>query len=321
MNHQSKISQQDVSIIIVNWNAHNHLVRCLESLPAGCAGMKAEIWVVDNASSDGSAKTIRSKFPDVYLIENGVNLGFSTAINQAAMKSKSRYLLLLNPDTEACPGSIRSVVTFADANPDIGILGPKLLNDDLTHQRSCWRIFPGFAMAFIDAFYLWKFPGNPIALIAEYAPHQLAKPIDVRHLLGACMLIRREAWLDVGPLDEGYFLFLEETDWCYRAKRAGWRIVYYPDASIIHRGQQSTRQQPARSLPYLYRSYCRFYRKRHPGTRYRLLALKAILALSSLLRISLWSARRLRANGKEARTLSSAMVRGYQNALRELAVS
>lgn len=312
-------SLPDLSILIVNWNARDLLGRCLESLPVSAAeDLVTEVWVVDNASTDGSADFLHSAFPEVCLIANSENLGFAAANNQAAMKASGRYLLLLNPDTEVLPGALSSLVAYADAHPEIGVLGPRLLNRDGSLQRSCWRSYPGPSMALIDALYLWKVPWIPIARLSEYRPDELVEPRDVDHLLGACLLIRREAWQDVGPLDEGYFLFLEETDWCWRAKRAGWRVVYYPHAAIIHHGQHSTRQYPARNLPHLYRSYCRFYRKHHPERGLGLSALKAVIALASTLRIGLWAVRTWRSGENEAREQGWRMIAGHRQVLREL---
>jgi GT2 family glycosyltransferase len=308
----------DLSIIIVNWNARDLLSRCLKSLEKGTAGIAAETWVVDNASTDGSTDMVRSAFPELHLTANSKNLGFAAANNQSAMKARGRYLLLLNPDTEVLPGALHSLVAYADAHPEIGVLGPKLLDLDRSHQRSCWRGYPGLAMALSDALYLWKVPWIPIARLSEYHSSELVEPRDVDHLLGACMLIRREAWRDVGYLDEGYFLFLEETDWCLRAKRAGWRVVYYPHAAIIHHGQHSTRQAPASNLLHLYRSYCHFYRRHHPNHRVGLLALKGVIAFASVLRIGLWTVRTWQSRESEAREQGRRMVAGYQQVLREL---
>lgn len=310
--------QPDLSIIIVNWNGGDLLIRCLETLATGAADIAIETWIVDNASTDGSASFVRSAFPEVHLIVNSENLGFAAANNQAAMKASGRYLLLLNPDTEVLPGALRSLVTYANAHPEIGVLAPRLLNSDRSHQRSCWRGYPGLAMALIDALYLWKLPWLPIVRLSEYRPDELVEPFDVDNLLGACLLIRREAWQDVGPLDEEYFLFLEETDWCWRAKRSGWRIVYYPHAGIIHHGQHSVRQQPTSNLPHLYRSYCHFYRKHHPKYGLGLLVLKAVIAVACILRIGLWMMRTWRSTSNEAGEQGCKMVAGYQQVLREL---
>ena len=133
------------------------------------------------------------------------------------------------------------------------------------------------------------------------------------------MLIRREAWCEVGPLDENYFLFLEETDWCFRAKRAKWRVVYFPLVSITHFGQHSMRQQPARNLPHLYRSYCRFYREHHNTGMPGLLAIKTTFLLGAIIRIGLWRMRGRRAEHEAGRKLAYDMVNGYRQVIRELA--
>ncbi len=308
----------DLSIIIINTNTRALLTKCLESLPTACGSLAYEILVIDNASVDGSAESVRKHFSEVKLIVNNENVGYAYENNQAAREASGRYLLLLNPDTEASANSISGLVEYADRHTDIAVIGPRLLNSDGSHQRSCWRGYPGLSMALIDALYLWKLPWLPLTRFSEYRPNELLEPREVDHLLGACLLISRQAWLEIGPLNEHYFLFLNETDWCYRAKQAGWRIVYYPHVSIIHHGQQSIRQQPQRKLPLLYRGYCLFYRNHHSGSMIGLLSLKAIIAGASILRIGLWTFRILRSHTNDAREQGRKMVGGYFQVLREL---
>jgi len=307
----------DVSILIINWNAGAVLENCLRSLPAALGSLMAETWVVDNASTDGSASRIRQQFPDVQLQANTVNAGFAAANNQAARQARGRYFLLLNPDTCLPAGSIEALWRCAEADPTIGVLGPRLNHADGSFQRSCWRGFPGLGMALSDALYLWKIPQLPLARQIEFGPDYLSEPIEVDHLLGACLLIRRETWEQVGGLDERFFIFLEETDWCYRAKQAGWRVVYNPTVSIIHLGQHSVSQNPGRSLPEFYRSYCQFYRKHHSCAPDKLAMLKGAILLAAILRIALWQIRSMRWPG----TLTAhtrAMQAGYGRVLREL---
>jgi len=309
----------DLTVIIVNWNAEELLGKCLESVFISGKQLSMEVVLVDNNSTDGSVRFVREHFPKVRIIENPDNRGFAAANNQAAERSTGKYLLLLNPDTEVLPGALPALVDYADANPGIGVLGPRLINADGTLQRSCWRRFPDLVTAFVDAFYLWKLPYSPMAKFSEYGPDELSSPRQVAHLLGACLLIRREAWDEVGPLDEDYFLFLEETDWCMRAHHAGWQIVYYPDAGVIHYGQHSAGQIPGEALPHFYRSYCRFYRKAHPMESGRIILLKSIIILAVIIRIGLWMFRvLLNVLNPKQRQHAMNMIEGYMRVLREL---
>jgi GT2 family glycosyltransferase len=304
----------DLSVIIVNWNTREFLRRCLESLPLACGSVNYEVWVVDNASADGSAECVRQHFQSVNLITNIENVGFAAANNQAAQKANGRYLLLLNPDTEPLPKSIAGLGAYADAHPEIGVIGPRLLNSDGSDQRSCWRGYPGLEMAIVDAFYLWKLSWIPVTWLSEYRPDELRQPHLVDHLLGACILIRRSAWEKVGPLDERYFLGSEETDWCYRARKLGWQIVFHPGYQVVHHGQKSAWQQPSKNLPHLYSGYLRFYCKHHGGGL-RLGLLNLILALGAFIRTGLWTVRWLAARSDESRKQAAAMVRGYWRVL------
>jgi GT2 family glycosyltransferase len=225
--------------------------------------------------------------------------------------------LLLNPDTWAPPGSLEQLLRFAETQPAIGCVGPRLVYADGRYQRSAWYGFPALGMAVMDALYLWKVPWLPLARRIELDPQRLAGPAQVDHLLGACLLIRRETWEQVGGLDDAFFLFFEETEWCYRAGRAGWQIVYYPAVTITHLGEHSVNQHPSRSLPHFYRSFCQFYRKHASASRVRLGLLKSVFAVAALLRIALWRARRL-ARGGAAAQQARAMEAGYRQVLREL---
>ncbi len=306
----------DVSTLIVNWNARDFLRRCLESLQA--QAVTQEIFVVDNASRDGSVEMVRTEFPDVRLLASEKNLGFAAGNNLAAQHARGRYLFLLNPDTIVPPETLPALVAFADAHPKIGALGPQLQNADGSVQRSCWRGFPGLRMALADALYLWKIPWLPFAQASEYRSEELRAARRVDHLLGACMLIRHAAWEQVGALDENYFLFLEETDWCWRAQRKEWQLFYFPDAHIVHFGQQSMRQAPRKNIPQFYASYLRFYRATHNQNSIGAWTLKGIIALACLIRMGMWRERAARARDAAARELARAMTLGYRQTLSEL---
>lgn len=307
----------DMSILIVNWNAQELLSRCLASLE-GSVGIRIETIVVDNASIDNSVAMIRANFPNVYVIANGENKGFAAANNQAAAQATGRYLLLLNPDTKIPDGSLAELIAYSDTIAQLGAVGPRVINPDGTTQRSCWRGYPGIAAALIDAFYLWKIPGLPFVRNTEISADHLRNVLEVDHILGACMLIPRDVWQEIGPLDEDYFLFLEETDWCRRAKALGKRIVYLPTAEVIHYGQHSMRQQPSRNLPHLYRSYCRFYRHGSGSNGFRMFVLKVVISLAILVRLIMWQIRGFFSHTEKQREQARDMLVGYFQVLREL---
>jgi GT2 family glycosyltransferase len=305
-----------VSVLIVNWNAREHLRGCLDSLRTQT--LAHETIVLDNASSDGSATMVRRDFPNVPLIVSEKNLGFAAGNNQAAKRATGTYLLLLNPDTTLPPDCLEKMVAFARRQSALGALGPQLLNPDGSRQRSCWRGFPGIRMALEDALYLWKFSRLPLAHASEYRTDELREPRPVDHLLGACLLIPREAWEQVGPLDENYFLFLEETDWCLRAQRAGRTNYYFPYAQVTHYGQASMRQEPSRNIPQFYKSYLRFYRAQHGQRAFGAVVLKGIFALACLIRIGMWRKRESGTSDGKARELARGMGLGYRQTLSEL---
>src|SRR5581483_5791533 len=309
------------SILIVNWNARDFLQACLKSIPTD--ELPLEILVIDNGSSDGSVAMLKKefspeRFPQLKVIPNSTNLGFAAANNLAFRCAVGKYLLLLNPDTTLAANTLPALIQFAEEHPHIGALGPALRNPDGSLQRSCWRGYPGLAMAFSDAFFLWKVPWLPFASTSEYRAEELHAPRVVAHLLGACMLIRREAWEAVGALDENYFLFLEETDWCWRAQRAGWEIYYLPQVSVTHYGQQSMRLVPQRNVPQFYKSYIRFYRMHRSNPSFGIFLLKMIVALACLIRIAMWRLRRMRADRVAKHTRAQAMATGYWQTLQQL---
>ncbi len=309
--------EPDVSIVIVNWNTRDLVVRCLAVLPEACHGLRYEVFLVDNASMDGSLEFVTSRFLELRVIKNTLNVGFAAANNQACREAKGRYLLLLNPDTEAQPNSIAEMVAYADGHSNIGAIGPNLLNTDGSDQRSCWRGYPGIGMAIVNSFYLWKIPWGPSSWVSEFHPRELHAPRDVDHVLGACMLIRRLAWDQVGSLDENFFLGSEETDWCYRAKKAGWRVLYYPLPKVIHHGQRSMWQQPGVMLPRMHSGICGFYRK-HQRSQIGLAALCTVLWLGALARVALWMVRSMMTVDQGHRQVANNMTRGYVQVMRLL---
>ncbi|MGB9881010.1 MAG: glycosyltransferase family 2 protein, partial [Anaerolineae bacterium] len=224
---------------------------------------QCEVIVVDNASTDGSPAMVRQRFPAVNLIVSDTNLGFTKANNLGIANSNGRYILLLNPDTEILGNALGAMVSYMDKHPDVGALGPKLLFPDGRVQPSRRR-FPTLATAFLESTILqpW-FPQNRVLRRYYVQDHSDDEEQDVDWVIGACLLIRRQAWEQVGPLDEGFFMYSEELDWCRRLKTAGWRVVYIPWAQVIHHeGQSSSQVIPARHI-YFQSSKVRYFRKHH----------------------------------------------------------
>ena len=255
----------DLSIIIVSWNVKTLLERCLASVLESCqrGTLSCEVIVVDNDSADGSPEMVRQRFPAVQIIPTGSNLGFTKGSNLGVARSGGRHILLLNPDTEMLGDALSAMLSYMDQHPDIGALGPRLLLPDGRIQSSRRR-FPTLATAFLESTVLQEwFPRNRVLARYYVQDRRDDREQDVDWLVGACLLLRREAWERVGPLDERFFMYSEELDWCRRAKAAGWRVAYLPSASVVHlEGQSSAQVVPARHI-YFQSSKVFYFRKHH----------------------------------------------------------
>jgi len=256
----------DLSVIIVSWNVRDLLRRCLASLPPAAPGLTIEIWVVDNASQDGSAAMVREEFPHVHMIENARNFGFTRANNQALARSRGRFVLLLNPDTEALGDALAVMVRYLDAHPDVGIVGPQLVFPDGSLQSSRRR-FPGLGTLFVESTAIQRLAPHS-ALLRRY--YMLDVPADREHdvdwMVGACLTVRRSAVEQAGLLDERFFMYSEEMDWCLRIRQKGWRAVYLPAARVMHHEARSSEQAPAAQHIYFQASKVA-YAAKHFGAR------------------------------------------------------
>ncbi len=252
----------DLAIVIVNWNTRQLLLDCLATLPSATANLRVATWVVDNGSHDGSVAAVQAAFPAMHVIANQDNRGFARANNQAIAASHGRHVLLLNSDTLARPGALTTLVNFLDANPSVAMVGPCLRNADGSVQRS-YASFPSLRSELTGRNLRQRKP-FPAAGIEAYA---------VDWIGGACLLVRREALQSFGLLDERYFMYTEETDWCFRARRAGWEVCYLPEAEVVHLGGQSSRMASTRMKAELYRSKLRFFGKHYGRRRMLLLGL------------------------------------------------
>ncbi len=252
-----------LSVIILSWNVRDLLRRALETVFESWGSQPGlEVIVVDNASSDDSVAMVRSLFPQVQLLVNPENQGFTGGNNQGLRAATGDLLFLLNSDTEVLGSALSRMVTYVQQNPDVGLIGPQLLNVDGSVQSSRRR-FPSLPILFLES--TWLQGLTPPAMLRRYYAQDLPvdEPQDVDWVTGAALLVRREVFAEIGGLDEGFFMYSEELDWCRRIKQAGWRVVYYPDARVIHYGGKSSEQVvPARHI-YFQSSKVRYARKYH----------------------------------------------------------
>lgn len=241
----------DCSVIVVSWNTRELLEKCLASVPQEC-----ELVVVDNGSGDGSADMVRAKFARATLVANPSNRGFARAVNQGIDAAKRAVVVLLNPDATLSPGALEEILRVMDADPAIGIAGAQLLDEDGSRQHS-FDNFPSLLTeclnkSLVRALFPGRFPDKRRVLEAV---------TDVDSVIGACLVIRRATIEKVGPMDERFFVFLEETDWCLRVKRAGLRVVHVPAAKVVHlQGKSKARRPVLARIEYL-RSLFIYFRK------------------------------------------------------------
>lgn len=254
----------EISICILTLNAQPYLRNCLESIKKHDAGLSYEIIVVDNGSNDGTLAMLQSNYPEISVIANSENLGFTKPNNQAiAIAKSSKYILILNPDTVIYESSLQNLIAFADRHPQGGVFGPKVLNDDGTFQKHCKRGEGRPWDTFAYFFGLSKlFPKNK--LFSGYLQTHLDEnqTHEVPAISGCCMLIRRETIDQIGMLDEDLFAYQEDTEYCVRARKAGWQVYYTPSAQITHfGGKGGSRAQPYKAIYKWHQSYYIYYRK------------------------------------------------------------
>jgi len=270
-------SSCDLSIIIVSWNVAGLLRDCLRSIDKNRGGLDLEVIVVDSASGDDSVDMVRCEFPWVRLLACEENVGFPRGNNLGLAEANGRYFLLLNPDTVILDNALAKLMTYAQENPEVGVLGCQLLNRDGTVQSSKRR-FPTLLTAFFESTWLENFA--PKSVLAKYYAQDLVddETNDVDWVMGACMLAPRSVVEQVGGLDEAYFMYSEELDWCRRIKDSGWRVVYYPQAQIVHYvGQSSDQAVVARHINFQ-QAKLRYFRKYHG--RFPALVLRLFLLLN-----------------------------------------
>ena len=264
----------DLSIIIVSWNTKEFLLSCVGSVFESEQGISREVIVVDNGSRDGSGNEVKKIFPLISLVENKRNLGFAKAVNQGLERASGRYILLLNPDTRMKREATERFVSFMDLHSDTGIAGAQLLNSNGSKQNSIAN-FPSLGTELFNKSLLrWLFPKRFPGKERNYS-----EPVEVDSVIGACMMVRREALDQVGALDENYFLFLEETDWSYRMKKAGWKIYHVPQAEVFHFQGKSAEGDKKRARVEYFRSRYHFFKKNRGGVQWTILLAGLLIRL------------------------------------------
>lgn len=251
-----------LSVIIVNYNVREFLDHALTSIRKALKGIRGEILVVDNASDDGSVEMLRQRYPEVLRIVNSTNLGFAKANNLALRRARGKYLLLINPDTIVQEDTFRVMVRFFEDHPEVGLAGCKILNPDGTFQLACRRSFPTPWVAFTKIVGLSTlFPASK--LFGRYNLTYLDpnESYEVDAVSGSFMMVRREVYERVGGLDEDFFMYGEDLDWCYRIQQAGWKIYYVPQTQIIHYKGESTKRSNIDELKAFYEAMELFVKK------------------------------------------------------------
>jgi GT2 family glycosyltransferase len=246
----------------VTWNAKRYVDECVRSLGKSSAASSTEIIVVDNASSDGTAELIEEALPQAHLIRNASNLGFARGNNLGIARSRGKYLFLINSDVTVPPGCIEKLAAFMEENPTVGMLGPQMLAPDGNVRRSTMR-FPTLWNQFcralsVDSLFKSRWAGG--FLMPDFA-HDRTRDVEV--LNGWFWVVRREALDQVGPLDEQFFMYGEDIDWCYRFQQAGWRRVFYAGASALHYGGASSAAAPIRFYLDMQQANLQYWKKFH----------------------------------------------------------
>jgi GT2 family glycosyltransferase len=269
----------DISIIIVTWNSQEFIRNCLDSIFLSQVNFASEVVVVDNNSSDETAKIVEQLYPQVNLTQNKENLGYAKGNNQGIEESRGEYVLLLNPDTQVLEDSLSLMYRFMEENPNAGALGPKLLNPDKTVQPSC-REFPTFSTLIWEFSGLSRlFPRSRVFGGWRMGYFDFDRQREVDQPMASCLMLRRTALEDVGIFDESLAMFFNDVDLCYRIKEGGWRIHFYPEAKVIHHKGGSTRKAKARMIWLSHLAFYKFFKKHKVGLVNRLLLFLFLIPL------------------------------------------
>lgn len=276
------MSKPDLSIIIVNWKVKNLLEQCLDSIFRYKGEYNLEVFVIDNNSDDGSAAMVQNSYPQVNLLALDKNIGFGSANNIAIDKTTADYIFLLNPDSQISRHFLKDVLSYMNAHPEIGMLAPKIYNQDGTLQESIRRTPDFKSQALVLLKLINVLPNNKILSRYLYRDFDYNKEQSVEQIKGAAMLIRKNVFDQIGKFDERFFLWFEEVDLCKRAKDAGILIKYFPKAYVIHQGGKSfSRESTLRKQLYFNKSLIYYFSKHH--TLWQVWILKLLIPINLLL--------------------------------------
>ncbi len=274
-----------ISAVIVSYNTRELTLECLRTLTEELAGIEAEIFVIDNASSDGTPAAVRQALPMVQVLENARNVGFGAANNLAFERAAGRYLFLLNSDAFPRAGAISTLVSYLDEHPRAGVVGPRLVNPDGSLQPSCFR-FTTPLQAWLENLWISKLLPSGSHL-GDYQGWDYAGERAVDFCIGACLLVRREVYQQVGGFDEQFFMYQEEADWQKRIRDAGWLVMFTPSAEVMHIAGASGKEEPVRINQHFFESLDKYLLKHHglPG----FVHLRVAMLVGCLLRWAGWS--------------------------------
>jgi GT2 family glycosyltransferase len=273
----------ELSVGIVTFNRAALLDGCLASVRVACAGIPHEVIVVDNRSVDGTVEMVRSRYPEVTLLINAENVGLTRAANQAIARARGRWFLLLDNDTAIDPTAVAILLEFHRAHPKVGVVAPKLVYADGTEQGAA-KAFPTPLAALFGRKSLLRrlLPNNPVSrryLVSAYTT--TVEPFEADSVSAACMLLRRETIAQVGGLDEGFFVYWSDVDWCRRIKEAGWPIYVVPTARVVHFESQTYSKATVRSIVGFHQGVYRYYCKHHARARFHPMRAVALVGLTA----------------------------------------
>jgi hypothetical protein len=276
----------DLSLVLVSYQSREPLLACLRGLrhDAECAQLALETVVVDNDSGDGTVAALAAEFPAVQVIANRENLGYARAVNQGLTATHAPFALIMNPDCEARPGTLRALLEHMNERPRTGLAGPRILNPDGSLEYSA-RSFPEPLTFFFNRYSLFTrlFPGNPYSrryLLTDW-DHASARAVD--WISGACMIARRAAVAQVGGMDEAFFMFNEDVDWCRRMKQAGWAVTYEPAAVVVHHIGASRSKVATRVIWSRHLGMIHYFHKHHPSNPFVSLPVDALILLRAVI--------------------------------------
>jgi len=277
----------DLSICIVSHECRDLLAECLRSIEQHSDGLSLEVIVVDNASGDGTVEMVRERFPEVRLMANEENLGFAGGTNQAMAAASGEVLLMLNPDTRVCEGALGHLVAFLDERPEAGAAGPAVYGPDGRLQHTC-HAFPTLWLTLVAQLGLHRLmPGSRTFGAYDMTWWDHGRPRRVEWLSGVCIAVRRSVWEQVGRLDERYFMYCEDVDWCYRLSQVGYERWYLPGARIYHHEAGSWGGASLERAKAAHRATFRYFGKHH-GSLYETVA-RLLVACGALARGSFWT--------------------------------